>query len=150
MLNVITLIGRLTGDPELRKTNSDKSFATFTIAVDNTLKDEDGERGTCFLDCKCFGTQAENLAKYTRKGHRVAISGSINQRNFTRQDGTKGRVYEVIIDSAEYLEPKPVEEANEEPVEQSEEVDVGEKLKAEPQEPKFDPMTGKPLKPSKK
>ena len=140
MLNRVCLIGRLVSDPELRKSNSDISFATFTIAVDNTLKEADGTRGTCFLDGRVFGTQADNLVKYTRKGDRVAVDGSLNQRNFIRQDGSKGKSIEVIVDSVTFLEAKK-EEGQEEPTEQE--------PKPEPQ-PKYDPMTGKPLKPSKK
>ncbi len=137
MLNRVCLIGRLVSDPELRKSNSDVSFATFTIAVDNAAKEADGTRGTCFLDGRVFGTQADNLVKYTRKGDRVAIDGSLNQRNFIRQDGSKGKSIEVIVDSVTFLEVKKEEEpVNQEP-------------KPEPQ-PKYDPMTGKPLKPSKK
>ena len=141
MLNRVCLIGRLVSDPELRKSNSDISFATFTIAVDNTAKEADGTRGTCFLDGRVFGTQAENLVKYTRKGDRVAVDGSLNQRNFIRQDGSKGKSIEVIVDSVTFLEPKSQEQLEEEPVNQE--------PKLEPQ-PKYDPMTGKPLKPSKK
>ena len=140
MLNRVCLIGRLVSDPELRKSNSDVSFATFTIAVDNTLKEADGTRGTCFLDGRVFGTQADNLVKYTRKGDRVAVDGSLNQRNFIRQDGSKGKSIEVIVDSVTFLEAKK-EEDQEEPVNQE--------PNPEPQ-PKYDPMTGKPLKPSKK
>lgn len=142
MLNSINLIGRLVSDPELRKTNSDISFATFTIAVDNPTKEADGTRGTCFLDCRIFREQAENLVKYTKKGHKIGISGSVNQRNFERKDGTKGKSIEVIVDNVEFLEPKAaqVPDQEEQPVEQP----------VETQEPKFDPMTGKPLKPNKK
>lgn len=137
MLNRVCLIGRLVSDPELRKTNSDISFATFTIAVDNAAKEADGTRGTCFLDGRVFGAQADNLVKYTRKGDRVAIDGSLNQRNFIRQDGSKGKSIEVIVDSVTFLEAK--KEEQEEPAE------------PEPKpEPKYDPITGKPLKPSKK
>ena len=139
MLNRVCLIGRLVSDPELRKSSSDLSFATFTIAVDNALKEADGTRGTCFLDGRVFGTQADNLVKYTRKGDRVAVDGSLNQRNFIRQDGSKGKSIEVIVDSVTFLEAK--KEEGQEPTEQE--------PKPEPQ-PKYDPMTGKPLKPSKK
>lgn len=136
MLNKICLIGRLVSDPELRKTNSDVSFATFTLAVDNPNKEADGTRGSCFIDCRIFREQAENLVKYIRKGSKVAIDGSISQRNFVRQDGSKGKVYEVYIDSVEYLDAKPQEEETPEEPSQA--------------EPKFDAMTGKPLKPNKK
>ena len=106
MVNRVVLVGRLVKDPELRKTNSDISVATFTIAVDNTVKEADGTRGSLFLDCRVYRDQAENVAKYTRKGSKVAVDGSLNQRNFTRQDGSKGKVIEVYVDSVTFLEPK--------------------------------------------
>lgn len=140
MLNRIILVGRLTKDPELRKSNSDVSIAVFDIAVDNTLKENDGTRGTCFLTCQAFGDKADNIAKFTRKGDKVALDGSLNQRNFIRQDGSKGHVVEVIVDSVEFLQPKPVNaEDGKEQV-----------LRALPPEAKFDPITGKPLKPKAK
>ena len=113
MVNRVVLVGRLTKDPELRKTNSDVSFATFTLAVDNRVREADGTRGTIFIDCRVFRDQAENMVKFTRKGSMVAVDGSLNQRNFERRDGTKGKAIEIIVDSVTFLEPKkdaPVEE----------------------------------------
>ena len=113
MVNRVVLVGRLVKDPELRKTNSDVSFATFTLAVDNRVREADGTRGTIFIDCRVFRDQAENMVKFTRKGSMVAVDGSLNQRNFERRDGTKGKVIEIIVDSVTFLEPKkdaPVEE----------------------------------------
>ena len=113
MVNRVVLVGRLVKDPELRKTNSDISFATFTLAVDNRVKDADGTRGTIFIDCRVFRDQAESLVKNTRKGSKVAVDGSLNQRNFDRKDGTKGKVIEIVVDSVTFLDPKkesPVEE----------------------------------------
>ena len=113
MVNRVVLVGRLVKDPELRKTNSDVSFATFTLAVDNRVREADGTRGTIFIDFRVFRDQAENMVKFTRKGSMVAVDGSLNQRNFERRDGTKGKVIEIIVDSVTFLEPKkdaPVEE----------------------------------------
>jgi len=113
MVNRVVLAGRLVKDPELRKTNSDVSFATFTLAVDNRIREQDGTRGTIFIDCRVFRDQAENMVKFTRKGSMVAVDGSLNQRNFVRQDGSKGKVIELVVDSVTFLEPKkdnPVEE----------------------------------------
>ncbi len=113
MVNRVVLVGRLVKDPELRKTNSDVSFATFTLAVDNRVREQDGTRGTIFIDCRVFRDQAENMVKFTRKGSMVAVDGSLNQRNFERRDGTKGKAIEIIVDSVTFLEPKketPVEE----------------------------------------
>ena len=106
MVNRVVLVGRLVKDPELRKTNSDVSFATFTLAVDNRIREQDGTRGTIFIDCRVFREQAENLVKFTRKGSMVAVDGSLNQRNFERRDGTKGKAIEIIVDSVTFLEPK--------------------------------------------
>ena len=112
MVNRVVLVGRLVKDPELRKTNSDISFATFTLAVDNRMKDVDGTRGTIFIDCRVFRDQAESLVKNTRKGSKVAVDGSLNQRNFERRDGTKGKVIEIVVDSVTFLDPNPNREAN--------------------------------------
>lgn len=172
MLNRVAVLGRLTKDPELRKTNSDVSFATFSLAVDNPVKEADGTRGTLFIDCRIFGNQAESLVKYTRKGSKVAADGSINQRNFIRQDGTKGKVIEIIVDSVTFLDPKPEEPQEPDDSEIPEDYDgpydstgsldgeeyvdgKGQKQKLRavpPTEPvaKFDPMTGKPLTPKGK
>ena len=113
MVNRVVLVGRLVKDPELRKTNSDISFATFTLAVDKRVREADGTRGTIFIDCRVFRDQADSLVKNTRKGSKVAVDGSLNQRNFDRKDGTKGKAIEIIVDSVTFLDPKkdaPVEE----------------------------------------
>jgi len=114
MINRVILVGRLTRVPELKRTNSGMSVASFSIAVDNRMKNPDGSRGTTFMNCSIFGAQAENLAKFTRKGALVGVEGSLNQRNFQRQDGTKGSAIEVIADRVAFLEPKGnrVEEVN--------------------------------------
>ena len=112
MVNRVVLVGRLVKDPELRKTKSDISFATFTLAVDNRVRDADGTRGTIFIDCRVFRDQAENLVKMTRKGSKVAVDGSLNQRNFERRDGTKGKVIEIVVDSVTFLDPNPNRETN--------------------------------------
>ena len=112
MVNRVVLVGRLVKDPELRKTNSDISFATFTLAVDNRVKEADGTRGTIFIDCRVFRDQADSLVKNTRKGSKIAVDGSLNQRNFERRDGTKGKVIEIVVDSITFLDPNPNREAN--------------------------------------
>ena len=112
MVNRVVLVGRLVKDPELRKTNSDVSFATFTLAVDNRMRDADGNRGTIFIDCRVFRDQAENLVKATRKGSKVAVDGSLNQRNFERKDGSKGKAIEIVVDSVTFLDPNPNRESN--------------------------------------
>ena len=112
MVNRVVLVGRLVKDPELRKTNSDISFATFTLAVDNRVKEADGTRGTIFIDCRVFRDQADSLVKNTRKGSKIAVDGSLNQRNFERRDGTKGKVIEIVVDSVTFLDPNPNRDSN--------------------------------------
>ena len=112
MVNRVVLVGRLVKDTELRKTNSDISFATFTLAVDNRMRESDGTRGTIFIDCRVFRDQADSLVKNTRKGSKIAVDGSLNQRNFERRDGTKGKVIEIVVDSVTFLDPNPNRENN--------------------------------------
>lgn len=114
MLNRIVLVGRLTRDPELRRTNSDTSVASFTLAVDDRTKDANGQRTTTFIGVTVWNQQADNVAKFCRKGSLVGVDGRIRQRTFERRDGTKSSVIEVIADSVTFLEPKSKEVPNEE------------------------------------
>ena len=143
MLNSIILMGRLTRDPELRKSGNDISIGNFTLAIDNPNVDANGERGTTFIDARCFGKVAESVCQHVRKGSKVAITGALTSRSYIAKDGSKRVVYEVQTDSVEFLDPKPV---NQEQEAEEAEAEIAE----EPQEPKFDPMTGKPLKPKAK
>ena len=140
MLNLIILVGRLTKTPQLfvNAKEGTADVVNFDIAVDNLGKDA----GTTFLSCKAFGKVAQNVNKYCDKGSKIAVSGRIQQRNFIRKDGSKGSAYEVICESVEFLDPKAEDPAEPEPIEVSGDVTTP--------EPKFDPMTGKPLKPAKK
>ena len=106
MINRIVLVGRLTRDPELRKTNSGNAVCSFTVAVDNRQKNPDGSKGTTFVPCVVFNASADNTGKFTRKGSLVGVEGRLNQRSYTRNDGTKATVFEVICDSVQFLEPK--------------------------------------------
>lgn len=106
MINRVVLVGRLTRDPERRNKNSDNAVCAFTVAVDNRQKNPDGTRGTSFINCIAFSQQAENMLKYVTKGSLVGVEGRLSQRSFTRQDGSKGSVIEVVCDSVQFLEPK--------------------------------------------
>ena len=110
MINRVVLVGRLTRDPELRRTNTGNSVCSFTVAVDNRQKNPDGTRGTTFVPCVCFQQAADNMSKFTRKGALVGVEGRLNQRSYQRQDGTKATVYEVLCDSVQFLEPKGQDE----------------------------------------
>ena len=105
MINRIVLVGRLTRDPELRKTANDYSMATFTIAVDNPPS-KNREKTTSFIPCVAWGVIAENTAKYVRKGSLVGVDGRLQQRNYERRDGTQATAFDVVCDSVQFLEPR--------------------------------------------
>ena len=115
MLNVIILMGRATKDPEVRVGANDTHIVSFDIAVDNLGKEE----GSSFFPVKVFGALGDNVAKYVRKGHKVAVQGRIQQRTYLAKDGSKRAIYEVLADSVEFLEAKPVDAPKEaKPVEE--------------------------------
>ena len=145
MLNVIILMGRATKDPELRKAN-DTSVLNLDLAVDNIRTNAQGEKTTSFFKVTCFGKVAENSSKYVRKGSKIAVTGSIEQRTFLVQDGSKRSIYDVIADSVEFLDPKPVESEPAEVVNEELPFNKEEVAPEEVKEPAFDPYTGKPLK----
>ena len=104
-MNQVILIGRLTKDPELRETSNGKPVASFTLAVDKF-----GE-GADFINCVVWNKQAENLAKYQKKGGQIGISGRLQTRDYEDEKGNKKYITEVVADSIEYLGAKK-EESN--------------------------------------
>ena len=114
MINRVVLVGRLTRDPELRRTTSGSSVCSFTVALDNRQKNPDGTKSTSFIPCTVFAVQADTMVKYARKGLLVGVEGRLNQRSFVRQDGSKGSVIEVICDSVQFLEKREGAIPNEE------------------------------------
>lgn len=114
MINRVVLVGRLTRDPELRRSASGSSIATFTVAIDNIGKDANGNKTTSFIPCVVFNeTRADTVTKIARKGLLVGIEGRLNQRSYQKADGSKASVLEVIADSVQFLERRePI--ANEE------------------------------------
>lgn len=106
MINRIVLVGRLTRDPELRKTTGGNPVATFTLAVDNRMKAPNGERTTSFIPCVVWSQTAENVSKFTRKGSLVGVEGRLQQRSYDANDGRKVQVFEVICDTVQFLETK--------------------------------------------
>ena len=97
-------VGRLTKDVEVRKTSTNKSVSSFSIAVDNLAK-KDGEKTTSFFNCNAWNSVAETLSKYTRKGDRIAISGSLIQRSYDK-NGEKISVVEINVNSITLIENK--------------------------------------------
>lgn len=98
------MIGRLTRDPELRYTNDNKAVCSFSVAV-NRDKDR-----TDFINCVCWGTQAENLHKYQQKGALIGIVGQLISRTYEDTSKNKRTSYEVLCSEIEYLSSKPKEE----------------------------------------
>ncbi len=110
MINRVVLVGRLTRDPELRKTGAGNSVATFTVALDNRQKNADGTKSTSFIPVVVFSASADTVSKYARKGMLVGVEGRLNQRSYLKADGSKASVIEVVADSVQFLERRePVE-----------------------------------------
>ena len=111
MLNHITIMGRFTRDPELRRTGSGIAVASFTLAVDRDQKPKDGERETDFIDCVAWRNTAEFVSKYFTKGRMAVASGWLQIRNYTDKDGNKRRAAEVVAESVYFADSKK-EESN--------------------------------------
>ncbi len=105
-MNSICLMGRLTGDPELKTTQSGVSVTSFSVAVDRAYRPKDQERQTDFINCVAWRQTAEFITRYFRKGNRIALQGSLQSRSYTANDGSKRTVYEVVIDNAFFCESK--------------------------------------------
>ena len=109
MINRVVIVGRLTRDPELRRTGAGNPVCTFTVALDNRLKNPDGSKSTSFIPCVVFSASAETVSKFARKGMLVGIEGRLNQRSYQKADGSKASVIEVLCDSVQFLEKREVE-----------------------------------------
>jgi len=107
MLNQITVMGRLTRDPELRQTQTEVSVATFTVAVERDFKDkESGEKTVDFIDVVAWRGTGEFVSKYFFKGSLVAVSGRLTIRDWEDKDGNKRRNAEIVADNVYFAEPK--------------------------------------------
>ena len=100
MLNHIVIMGRLTRDPELRRTGSGIAVASFSVAVDRDFgKNENGEKETDFIDCVAWRQTGEFVSKYFTKGSMIVVSGRLQVRSWTDKDGNKRRTAEVVADN---------------------------------------------------
>jgi len=104
MLNNVVLIGRLTKDPELRYTPTGVAVATFTLAVDRSFTNQQGEREADFIPIVVWRKQAENCANFIGKGRLVAIEGRIQVRTYDASDGQRRWVTEVVADNVRFLD----------------------------------------------
>ena len=105
-MNSICLMGRLTGDPELKTTQSGVSVTSFSVAVDRAYRSKDQERQTDFINCVAWRNTAEFISRFFRKGQRIALQGSLQSRKYTANDGSQRTVYEVVVDNAFFCESK--------------------------------------------
>ena len=113
MLNHIVIMGRLTRDPELRRTGSGIAVASFTVAVDRDFSGRDGgERETDFIDCVAWRQTGEFVSKYFTKGSMIVVSGRLQIRNWNDKDGNKRRSAEVVADNVYFGESKRSNEGN--------------------------------------
>lgn len=106
MLNRIIIMGRMTKDPELRRTNSGTAVASFTLAVDRDMKNQDGSRSTDFIDCVAWKGAAEFVNKYFGKGRMAVVDGRLQMRDWTDRDGNKRRTAEVVVSSIYFGDSK--------------------------------------------
>ena len=106
MLNKIILMGRLTRDPELRRTSSGTAVTSFSLAVDRDFKSQSGEKETDFIDIVAWRSTAEFVSKYFTKGSMAVVSGRLQIRDWTDRDGGKRRSAEVVADNVYFGESK--------------------------------------------
>ena len=107
MLNHIVIMGRLTRDPELRRTGSGIAVASFTVAVDRDFGGRDGgEKETDFIDCVAWRQTGEFVSKYFTKGRMIVVSGRLQIRSWTDKDGNKRRTAEVVADNCYFGDSK--------------------------------------------
>ena len=111
-MNKAILIGRLTRDPELRTTPTGRNVCQFAIAVNRTYTAASGEREADFINCVVWDKQAENLARYQKKGNQIAIDGRIQTRNYDDKDGKKVYVTEILANNISFLDAKGTSTGN--------------------------------------
>jgi len=106
MMNRVVLVGRLTKDPELRYTPNGVPVATFTLAVNRTFTNQQGEREADFINCVIWRKPAENVANFLKKGSLAGVDGRVQTRSYDGQDGKRVYVTEIMAESVQFLEPR--------------------------------------------
>lgn len=104
-MNVATIVGRLTRDPEVRTTQSGIAVASFTVAVDRRFKNQNGEREADFISCQAWRQNAEFIGKYFTKGMKIGIVGTIQTGSYEK-DGRTIYTTDVVVDQAHFVESK--------------------------------------------
>lgn len=111
-MNRVMLIGRLTAKPELRYTGSNIPFCRFSIAVNRTFADAQGERQTDFFNIVIWRKQAENVSNFLNKGSLVAVEGRLQTGSYEDKDGNKRNTVDIVADNVQFLESKAQREQN--------------------------------------
>lgn len=106
MINRVVLVGRLTKNPDLRYTQSGSAVASFTVAVERSFTNQNGDRDADFINCVMWRKAAENFANFTHKGSMVAVEGRLQTRSYENQQGVRVYVTEVVVDNFSLLETK--------------------------------------------
>lgn len=108
-MNRVVLMGRFTGDPQLRYTNSNKPVCSFSIAVNKRIN---GENSADFINCVAWNTTAEFITKYFKKGQSIALTGRLQNRSYEDDKGQKRNVIEVVVEETEFVGNKQEEKPN--------------------------------------
>lgn len=126
MYNHCSLVGRLTKDPELKKTPNGVSVLSFNLAVSRNYTVEYGSRPVDFIDCVAYRNVAENIAKFCRKGSQVLVDGSLQTRYYVHPNKVNIKIYEVIVNNILFLENKKSVDKPGQAVEEKEEITITE------------------------
>ena len=105
-MNKVFLIGNLTRDPELSETAGGVPVCHFSIAVNRNYSSQEGERQTDYFNCTAWRAMAETIARYTKKGKKVAVVGSVQLRNYEDNQGVKRTAVDIIAQDVEFLSPR--------------------------------------------
>jgi single-strand DNA-binding protein len=105
-MNACALMGRVCNDLELKTTPNGVPVTSFSLAVDRSYTPKGEERQTDFINCVAWRGTAEFIARHWHKGQRMAITGELQQRSYTANDGSKRTVYEVVVGNAYFCESK--------------------------------------------
>lgn len=106
MINSVNLTGRLTRDPELRVSQSDIAIGNFTLAVNRTFTDRNGDRQADFINCVAFKKTAELLKQYVSKGSQIGVTGRLQSRSYENKEGQRVYVTEVVVENLVFLDTK--------------------------------------------
>ena len=105
-MNRVSLVGRLTNKPELRYTSSNLPFVRFSVAINRTYSNQQGQRETDFINIVAWRKQAENICNFLDKGSLVSVDGRLQSGSYDDKDGNKRYTTDIVADSVQFLESK--------------------------------------------